>query len=70
MKNKSLDKIIMGMCLGDKILLFNYVMIVSIISGLILSFNKIANIKAYIIYIFITLILSLINNILLTIKNR
>lgn len=70
MKNKKIDKLIINMCLGDKIILINYVMIVSIISGLILSFNKIANMKAYIIYIFITLILSLINNILLTIKNR
>lgn len=69
-KLETLKRLYNNLKLGDKIIIFNYMIIISVIIGLVLSINNINNIKVFIIYIFITLILSIINNILLTIKHN
>lgn len=64
-----LDEIFESLSLGDNIILFNYVIIASIMFGLIASIGSIENVKAFVMGLFVVVILALINNVLLTIKN-
>ena len=66
---KEFESVLFNMCLGDKIILFNYIAILGILSGVISSLGNIQNIKAVLMELFIIIILALVNNVLLTIKN-